>query len=194
MDWKDVAGIVGKAAPLVGTLLGGPPGAVVGGLVASVLGVEAKPDAVAEAMRADPEAALKLAQLQNEHARELRRMALEAAANAMAEETARIREANETYRTELASSDGYARRMRPTFGYVVAGSIAVEVLLAVYVVVFDPAQLPNLVLLFQALAVPQGIALAVLGVYVKKRSDEKALDAGVAPPAGGMLGGLFGRR
>ena len=34
MEWKDVAGIVGKAAPLLGTLLGGPAGTAVGGLVA----------------------------------------------------------------------------------------------------------------------------------------------------------------
>ena len=34
MDWKDVAGVVGKAAPILGGILGGPAGAAVGSLVA----------------------------------------------------------------------------------------------------------------------------------------------------------------
>ena len=38
MEWKDVANVVGKAAPILGTLLGGPAGAAVGALVASALG------------------------------------------------------------------------------------------------------------------------------------------------------------
>ena len=38
MDWKDIAGTVGKAAPLLGTLLGGRAGAAVGSIIASALG------------------------------------------------------------------------------------------------------------------------------------------------------------
>ncbi|MDR0480130.1 MAG: hypothetical protein LBH31_10100, partial [Burkholderiaceae bacterium] len=64
MQWRDIAGVVGKAAPLVGGLLGGPASAAVGGLVAATLGVEASPDAVSAALLADPQAALKIKELE----------------------------------------------------------------------------------------------------------------------------------
>ena len=64
MSWKDIASTVGKFAPIVGTVLGGPAGAAVGSLVSSALGVENEPQAVAKAIQADPQAALKLKQLQ----------------------------------------------------------------------------------------------------------------------------------
>jgi hypothetical protein len=32
MDWKDISGLVGKAAPVLGTLLGGPAGGAIGGI------------------------------------------------------------------------------------------------------------------------------------------------------------------
>ncbi len=54
MDWKDIAGVVGKAAPIIGTILGGPLGGAVGGLVSSALGVDNTPDAVSAAIAADP--------------------------------------------------------------------------------------------------------------------------------------------
>lgn len=64
MDWKDIAGTVGKAAPLLGTLVGGPAGAAVGGLIASALGAAATPDDVSQALSTDPEAAVKLRQIE----------------------------------------------------------------------------------------------------------------------------------
>ncbi len=60
MDWKDIAGVVGKAAPIIGTILGGPLGGAVGGLVSSALGVDNTPDAVSAAIAADPTALEKL--------------------------------------------------------------------------------------------------------------------------------------
>jgi len=65
MQWKDLAGVVGKAAPIVGGLLGGPLGATAGGLIAKALGVAPFPDAIADVLKNDPTAALKLADLQS---------------------------------------------------------------------------------------------------------------------------------
>ena len=67
ISWKDVGSVVGKAAPVLGTVLGGPVGTIVGSagaLVASALGCEAQPDAVSEAVKNDPEAMLKLKELE----------------------------------------------------------------------------------------------------------------------------------
>ena len=64
MDWKDIAGTVGKAAPLLGTLLGGPAGGAVGAIIASALGTGGSADEVAQALATNPEAAIKLRQIE----------------------------------------------------------------------------------------------------------------------------------
>ena len=66
MNWKDISGFIGKSAPILGTVLGGPTGAVVGALVASALGVENDPDSVINALQKDPSLAIKLKQIENE--------------------------------------------------------------------------------------------------------------------------------
>ena len=71
MEWNDIGKVVGKFAPILGTVLGGPAGGIVGGLVASVLGVENEPTAIAKAIQADPNAILKLKQLEIDKAKML---------------------------------------------------------------------------------------------------------------------------
>lgn len=65
MDWKDLSQDIGKFAPIVGSLLGGPAGAAVGGLVATALGTSNSPAAVQAAL-ADPANALKIVQMQHD--------------------------------------------------------------------------------------------------------------------------------
>ncbi len=64
MNWKDIGDVVGKVAPIVGTAIGGPAGAAVGALVSGLLGVDNTPDAVAKAIKANPDLALKLKTLE----------------------------------------------------------------------------------------------------------------------------------
>lgn len=73
MKWSDITGLIGKAAPMLGGVVGGPAGAAVGSMIASALGVEDTPDAVAQAIKADPEAMLKLKQLEIDEASNLRK-------------------------------------------------------------------------------------------------------------------------
>jgi len=75
MNWKDISGIVGKAAPLVGTALGGPAGGAIGALLANTLGVKETPGAVHAALSGDPDAAVKLKQFQLENEQQIREMA-----------------------------------------------------------------------------------------------------------------------
>ena len=74
--WDKVLELIGDAAPVVGTMLGGPAGTVVGGLVAKALGVDNTPEAIEEALKNNPEALVKikeieasreLAQLENQY-------------------------------------------------------------------------------------------------------------------------------
>ncbi|WP_250518588.1 hypothetical protein [Caballeronia sp. ATUFL_M1_KS5A] len=93
MDWKDIASIVGKAAPVVGTLLGGPAGAAVGGLVAAALGTDSTPDAVSAALIGDPDALVKIQELQTNAKVQLQQLAVTAEANRLADvQNARARQ------------------------------------------------------------------------------------------------------
>lgn len=88
MKWSDVGGIVGKAAPLVGSLLGGPAGAAVGAMVANVLGVPNNPDSVNSALAGNPEALARVAELQINAKVQLQQLAVTAELNRMQAEGA----------------------------------------------------------------------------------------------------------
>ncbi len=90
MDWKDIAGAVGKAAPILGTLVGGPAGAAIGGLIAAALGTGNTPDAITNAIATDPSAALKLAQYESDNRVKLQEMLYAHADSLVAAGTAAI--------------------------------------------------------------------------------------------------------
>ncbi len=77
MNWDDIKGFIGKGAPLIGTLLGGPAGGAVASLVANALGVEDTPDAIGAALKADPSALLKLKELEFAHKTKFQELMLE---------------------------------------------------------------------------------------------------------------------
>lgn len=64
MNWKDAAGALKKMAPAAAKVLPGPLGGIASVVVASTLGVQATPAAIAEAVKTDPDAALKLAAIE----------------------------------------------------------------------------------------------------------------------------------
>ncbi|WP_417762178.1 hypothetical protein [Shewanella sp.] len=73
MDWKDIAGTVGKVAATVAPLLGGPVGvaASIGAQIAGAIGSDNTPEAVAQALQT-PDAALKLQQWAHEEREQIR--------------------------------------------------------------------------------------------------------------------------
>lgn len=71
MNWKDLESALGAIAPILGTAIGGPAKDAIGTLISTVLGVGNTPDAVAEAVKNNPDAALKLQQLANDREKEL---------------------------------------------------------------------------------------------------------------------------
>lgn len=64
MNWSEVGDFVGEAAPMVGTLLGGPAGAAVGTMVAGSLNVDADPVTVVAVLAGDPDAMVKMQEFQ----------------------------------------------------------------------------------------------------------------------------------
>jgi hypothetical protein len=87
----------------------------------------------------------------------------------------KIREINRTFRTEISSNDAYVRRWRPTFGYAVALSWTATMGAAAYTVVAAPDMAPAIITALVNTAPIWGVALAVLGVSVVKRSQDKRL-------------------
>lgn len=77
MNWKALGKKVSQYAPVAGTLLAGPAGAKVGVLLASALGVDNAPAAINQAIKSDPEAALKLRQMELDNSQVLAEISLE---------------------------------------------------------------------------------------------------------------------
>lgn len=169
-NWDDVKGVVAKAAPLLGSALG-PAGGAVGTLIASALGTDDTPEAVASAIQADPEALVKLKALEREHQRELKQMVLEA-------ETARLAEINKTMRAEASAQDGFVRRWRPTFGYMVAITWLLQSVAIAWAMVGAPENAADLINAVTALTPMWGIALSILGINITARSRDKRASAG----------------
>ncbi len=92
-----------------------------------------------------------------------------------AETRAVIAQVNTTARAELATEDAYVRRWRPTFGYAVALTWTATMAALSWAIVTEPAQAPAIIAALVNTAPIWGIALAVLGVSVVKRSQDKAL-------------------
>jgi len=72
MKWSDLSKTIGKVAPMLGTALGGPMGGAIGAVVSSALGVSNEPEAVAAAMKADPNIVVKLKEIESQNESSLR--------------------------------------------------------------------------------------------------------------------------
>lgn len=117
MSWKSIAETVGKVAPILGSLLGGPAGAAVGTLIATTLGVENKPEAVSEALRINPEIAFKLAELESTERVKLRELLLEQSKAEIAADSQAISDVNKTMQAEATSEHWPTYAWRPFIGF-----------------------------------------------------------------------------
>jgi len=118
MEWKDISKMVGAAAPMLGTLLGGPPGAAIGAMIASGLGVGATPDEVSQALTVNPDAAVKLKQIEATRQTELQALVVSAEQNRLAADTATIQAVNATMQVEAKSEHWPTYSWRPFVGFV----------------------------------------------------------------------------
>lgn len=62
--WDNIKELIGTSAPVIGTLLGGPAGGAVGGLISKVLEVDNTPEAIELALMNNPDALLKIKELE----------------------------------------------------------------------------------------------------------------------------------
>lgn len=90
-----------------------------------------------------------------------------------AADKAAYEQVNESLRAEVTSEDRYVRRMRPTFGYIIAATWGAQMMAVAYVIVFDTAQSERVIGAMQSMGTLWTVGLSVLGIYVYKRSEDK---------------------
>lgn len=79
---------------------------------------------------------------------------------------------------DVLVEDKYVRRMRPTFGYLLAFTWAAQMFAAAYVIVFDTENAPEVLRAMGELGTIWAVGLSVLGIYVFKRSEDKKISSG----------------
>lgn len=88
---------------------------------------------------------------------------------------------NATFQAEIASTDRFVRRWRPTFGYAVAATWTVQMTGLTGLILFQPSHAADIVGALAELTTMWAVALSVLGLSVANRSRDKALALGVTP-------------
>lgn len=117
-------------------------------------------------------------QLSPEQVAEANRHAERMADIEMQKDTASLSQINESLRAEVASTDPYVRRMRPTFGYLMALTWAAQMLALAYVIVFRTSEAHLVLKAVESLSMIWTVGLSVLGIYVYKRSEDKKCGRG----------------
>lgn len=121
MDWKRIGQAIGERAPLLGTLLLGPgTGTAVGGLIASVLGTSPTPEAVSEELKKNPDAWLKLQQIEAEKQTRLQELVVDQAKAELQAQVGNAHDVNATMQAEAASEHWPTYTWRPLLGMAVA--------------------------------------------------------------------------
>ena len=165
LSWSDVGKTLAGIAPIVGTALGGPAGALVGGMVAKALGTDATPDAVTAAMAADPTNAAKVLQMQNEHEEALNKMQMDYA-------TAIVNAQGGAIKAEASSGSWLAANWRPILMLSFTAIIVVNYLVVPLAQWFGVHEVP--------LVLPPdmwGLLKIGVGGYIVGRSGEKIATA-----------------
>lgn len=174
MEWKDIAKTVAGYAPMLSTVLaatgvGAPAAAAIaaaGSLISSALGVPNTPDDVAQALATNPEAAVKLKQIEADHGEHLAQIANVQQAQELAAQTTQIETVNTTMQVEDKTR---VFSWRDFWGYVSGCAFAFVVGIVGYLVwaavrYDQPQQLAAIPAIVGAFSVLFGIAATVLGV------------------------------
>jgi len=185
MDWKDVGKAIAKYAPALGTALGGPAGGAVGTLASMVAGAfglkpDAKPDQVMAAIEKDPQAAVKLKEIETNAKTEMHRLNVQLAIQQSQQETAQIQAVNATIQAESKSEHWPQYSWRPANGF----AFPIAVIAVYFVLPLAGKTVPN---------VPEWVWigwLSILGVTTYHRGKEKRARAGDITNQGLLAGAI----
>lgn len=125
--------------------------------------------------------ALGRGQISQAEIEEANRHAEEMAALQSQETRAAYEQVNQSLRAEIASEDSYIRRMRPTFGYLMALTWTAQMMGLAYIMAFRTEQAQHVLAAMDSLAAIWAMGLSVLGIYFYKRSEEKKTGLRIIP-------------
>ncbi len=183
MDWSDLTRqVIGLGAPMLGTALGGPFGAIAGRILAEVLGAATKtPEDVSKILPVTPPEKFVEAEA-------LWAEAIRAEANA---QSAAIAETQATIRAEATTDDPLQRWWRPIYAIELTLECGALWMVLVHALWNNSAQTLNaLVGATALLATYWAFRFGVLGVYISGRTREK-VSAVTGRDAPGAIGGLI---
>ncbi len=171
IDWKAVGNTAGKFAPMLGALLGGPAGASVGAMIASALGTGNTPMEVQQALVTNPDAAVKLKEIESTRQVSLQALMVDSAKAELAAATANASDINKTMQAEAASEHWQTYSWRPFIGFAVGINVIASsaLVLAVFVPVMlgnkeAAAAVAHLPVVLGALAGINATVLPILGI------------------------------
>lgn len=144
--------------------------AILGGVLGTIDNPAAKTaskalEKVDEALRSGQITPEQLAEA-NRHTEKMAQMEIE-------NENTHLEQINQSLRAEISSEDPYVRRMRPTFGYLMAITWGAQMLGIAYVIIFDTDKAGAVMAAMGNLSAIWAVGLSVLGIYVYKRSADK---------------------
>lgn len=149
------------------------------GLVGAVLGEINNPAAkTASSAIEKVKEALSAGQITQEQLIEANRHAEKMAELEIENYQSSLAEVNQSLRAEISSEDKYVRRMRPTFGYLMALTWGAQMFGIAYVIIFDTDKAGVVMAAMGNLSAIWAVGLSVLGIYVYKRSEDKKDKAG----------------
>lgn len=176
---KNLAKSIAKHAPMIGSLLPIPGGAAIGAVVASAFGGDVdKPEELTNLINADPQAAIKLKEIEANNKVALEALLVKAQENELVSDTSRIESVNLTMRTEATSGDPWQRRWRPFWGFLTALVFALQMLVVMYAVIWETQSASAIILALAGLDVFWAVPLAILGISAYHRGKEKRTLAG----------------
>jgi hypothetical protein len=184
MDWSDLGESIADFAPMLGALLPIPGGTAIGKMISSAFGSDSDdPEELAKIIKADPQAAIKLREIELNNKVDLEKLVIKAESNRLASDTARIESVNATMRAESISGDAWQRRWRPFWGYISGFVFFLQMLVIFWAVIFKTASAVAIITAMSSLAVFWSVPLAVLGISSYQRGKEKraALGENVKP-------------
>lgn len=174
MDWNDIKNKIGGAAPVIATMFGGPMAGAVTKMIANTLGVQVTPEAIGAELERNPDALLKIKQLELDRFKvevDLEKTGIEA-------DSKTISDVNTTMREEGKSENWWTSAWRPFWGFTSAIAflvVCIFVCVLAYKAIVDadadalamiPQFLTSIAMLF---AIPGGI----LGVTAWHRGKKQ---------------------
>lgn len=183
MNWNDLKTVVSGAAPLLGGLLVGPAGELAGVMIGKALGVEPTPDAIFAELKNNPEALIKLKEIEATKEVELEKLYVTAEANRLAADTQRIQAVNFTMQAESKNEHWVQFSWRPFWGFVSGIAFLAVATLICYLAYLAIAlrdheamrMIPDLIVSMAELFIVPG---AILGVSAWHRGKQKRVQAG----------------